>query len=126
MSTTLTYGLKNPVNGDRGSVWFPDMNSNIVQLDAHTHDGVTSAPIASKNVTKGSVTVSSGGSWTANGTGSYYQDKTCPTGYTMDAASIQVHLSSGDIIYPTIERLTSTTFRIYSLDSTLAYTVLFT
>ena len=119
---TLTYGLKNPENGDRGSVWFTALNDDIVQLDAHTHDGVSSALIPAKNISKGSVVTST---WTSNGTGSFRQDLTVPTGYNMDDYSMTVRITGSDIIMATIERLTSTTFRIYTLDNALAYTVIF-
>lgn len=120
----LSYGFKNPENGDKGSIWFPALNFNIVQLNGHTHDGVTSALINSAALVGGSVSIPSG-SWTLDVTGRYKQDVTVPAGFTMDAFNILVRLSTGDLIYPSIEKLTSTTFRIYTLDNTLTYTAVF-
>lgn len=125
MATTLSYGFINPQNGDKGSTWFPAMNSNIVQLNNHNHDGVTSAPITASYITKGTVTVSSG-SWVSDGTGRFRQDVTVPSGFNMDDYTIQVRLqSNGYIIHPSFEKLTTNTFRIYSLDNTLTYLVVF-
>lgn len=122
---TLSYGFKNPDNGDKGSVWFPALNFNIVQLNNHTHDGATSAFITAANIQSGTVSVPSG-SWTVTGTGKYQQDVTVPSGFTMDTSSMQVRLAStGHYIYPTIEKLTTSTFRIYTLDNTLTYTAVF-
>lgn len=50
MATTLPYGLVKPVDGDRGSVWFPALAADIVQLDAHTHNGVDSAQLGNSGI----------------------------------------------------------------------------
>lgn len=125
MATTLSYGFINPANGDKGSVWFPALNANIVQLNGHSHNGTDSAPISAQYITKGTVAILSGG-WTSNGTGSFRQTVTVPSGFNMSDYSITVYLTAtGHVIYPTIEKLTGTTFRIYTLDNTLAYTAVF-
>lgn len=121
----LSYGFRNPENGDKGSVWFPALNFNIVQLNSHNHDGSTSSLINAAVIVGGSVSIPSG-SWVSDVTGRYKQDVTVPAGFTVDSYNIQVRItSSGHIIYPTIEKLTSTTFRIYTLDNTLSYTAVF-
>ena len=119
---TLSYGYKNPENGDRGSIWFPALNDNIVRLNGHTHDGSNSPLIAATAVTKGTVTTST---WSANGTGSYRQTLTVPSGFNMDDYSISVYDASGIRVLPSIEKLSTTTFRIYTLDNTFVYTVIF-
>jgi hypothetical protein len=124
MAVTLSYGYINPENGDKGSVYYPALNSNITRLNGHDHDGVDSALLNAANIQKGTVTISSG-SWTSNGTGSYKQDVTVPSGFNMSDYSITVYLSTGHPIYPTIEKLTATTFRIYTIDNTLTYTAVF-
>jgi hypothetical protein len=120
----LSYGYKQPENGDKGSVWFPALNDNITRLNSHNHDGSNSSQLSATAILKGSVTCASG-SWTSNGTGSFKQDVTCPSGYNMDDYIIEVRISGSHIIYPTIERLTATTFRIYTLDNTLTYVATF-
>lgn len=125
MATTLSYGYVQPANGDNGAIWFPALNTNITLLNGHTHDGVTSAPISGTSITAGTVSVPSG-SWTSDGTGRFKQDVTVPTGFNMDSFTITVRISSsGYIINPTIEKLTTTTFRIYGPDNTLTYTAAF-
>lgn len=120
----LSYGYKQPENGDKGSVWFPALNDNITRLNSHNHDGSNSSQLSATSILKGSVTCASG-SWTSNGTGSFKQDVTCPSGYNMDDYIIEVRISGSHLIYPTIERLTATTFRIYTLDNTLTYVATF-
>jgi hypothetical protein len=124
MATTLSYGFIQPQNGDKGSVWFPALNDNIQQLNDHTHDGVTSALISSASLTTGTVSIPAA-SWVLDVTGRYKQDVTVPAGYNMDDYAIMFKLSTGEIIVPSITRLTGTTFRIFGPDNTLTYTAVF-
>lgn len=124
MATTLTYGYIQPVNGDKGSTWFPALNDNIQQLNDHAHNGVDSAPISGANITSGSVTIPAA-SWVSDGTGRFRQDVTVPAGYNMDSYSIIFKLSTGEIILPSITRLSATSFRIFGPDNTLTYTAVF-
>lgn len=50
MATTLTYGLVKPVTGDTGAVWFPAMEANITQLDAHDHNGTNSPQLSNTGI----------------------------------------------------------------------------
>lgn len=121
---TLSYGYQQPENGDKGSVWFPAMNDNITQLNDHDHDGVDSALLSAKNIQKGAVTIQAA-SWTADVTGRYKQTVTVPTGFNMDDYSITVRISGSHIIYPTIDRASSSSFIIYTPDNTLTYVAVF-
>jgi len=120
----LSYGYKQPENGDRGSVWFPALNFNITRLNGHSHNGTDSAPINSANITKGTVNVPAA-SWVLVSSGKYSQVVTCPAGFNMDDYNITVKISGGDIIYPTIVRSSLTTFTIYTLDNALTYKAYF-
>lgn len=53
MATTLTYGLVKPVTGDPGSTWFPAIEGDITQLDAHNHDGANSAQLTNSGIATG-------------------------------------------------------------------------
>ena len=122
----LSYGFKQPENGDRGSIWFPALNYNIQQLNDHTHDGSNSALINGAAVVAGTVSIPSA-SWVSDGTGRYRQDVTCPAGYTLtNVYHIQIFITStGHPILPTIEKQSSSVFRIYTPDNTLSYTAVF-
>lgn len=124
MATTLTYGYIQPQNGDKGSVWFPALNDNIQQLNDHAHNGVDSAPISAANVTSGTVTIPAA-AWVLDVAGRYKQDVTTPAGYNMDSYSILFKLSTGEIITPSITRLSLTSFRIFGPDNTLTYSAVF-
>lgn len=121
----LSYGFKQPENGDKGSVWFPALNFNITQLNNHAHNGVDSALVNQSNVVGASVSVPSG-SWTADGTGRWKQTVNVPAGYNMTDFSIKFLItSSGLQIYPTIEKVNTTSFTVYTNDNSLTYSAVF-
>ena len=121
----LSYGFQNPENGDRGAVWFAALNADIVKMNDHTHDGSNTAQLNTGNMIGGSVSILAA-AWTADGTGRYKQTVTCPAGFTIDSYAVKFSLTStGHIIYPSIEKVSATTFIIYTLDNSLAYTAVF-
>jgi hypothetical protein len=121
---TLSYGYKRPQSGDRGALWFPAMEANIERLNDHDHDGVDSSLLSAGVIVKGSVTVAAA-SWTLLSTGKYKQTVTCPAGFNMTDHIPSVRLATGHIIHPTIEKVSNTTFDIYTLDNSLTLTVIF-
>lgn len=121
---TLTYTRQKPENGDKGSIFWDALADNIVLDDAHTHDGVTSATIAAKNVTRGSVAVTGAG-WAASGT-RYRKTVTVPTGYSLATNQPMFLLNaSGDRFYPHYEKITNTSFYLYMPVDNLAVDVIF-
>lgn len=124
MATTLSYGYINPQNGDPGSTWFPALNSNITQLNNHNHDGVTSALLAATSITSGSVSIPSG-SWSLVEAGKYEQTVTAPSGFNMTQYSITFYLSTGEIVVPSIQQLSSTSFKVFSPLNFISYTAVF-
>lgn len=121
MSSTVTSnGYYKPNNGDRGT-WWTDLNSNTQRLNDHTHDGNDSEPIPTSNLTKGSLSVSAA-SWAAvaGQAGTYRQLCTHATGYSFPTACMTFYLtSSGHQIFPSIEKVSNSTFYIYINDNTL-------
>lgn len=119
--TTLSMGYLKPANGDTGDVFFPAMATNIQQLNDHTHDGVTSKLLSSLSQSIVS------GSWAAApiGGGVYRQTITVPAGYSFDQCEIWFRLSTGQNVYPSVERISSTTYFIYVNDNTLNITAFY-
>lgn len=113
----LNYGYFQPENPDSGDAWFPAMETNMTQLAAHNHDGVTSAPLATQQQ---SILSSN---WISQGGGSYRQLLTVPTGLSYDTCHVWVKKSSGDYVYADVRRVSATTFYIYTTDNTLNLTV---
>lgn len=114
---TLSKGYKKPQNPDTGDVWFPAMETNMQLLNDHNHDGVTSQPLAtiSQSIDNSA--------WLAVSGGLFRRLLTVPTGLTYDTCDIWVLRSTGERTYATLERVSSTTFFLYTNDNTLAYTV---
>lgn len=115
---TLSYGYLKPQSPDTGDVFFPALAADIQQLNDHTHDGVTSAPLAAQTQ---SILAAN---WAAApiGGGVYRQLLTVPAGMSFDVAQIWWKLSSGQYVYPSVERVSATTYYVYTNDNSLTYT----
>lgn len=124
--TTLSYGYKLPADGDLGSVFFPAMEDNITRLNSHDHDGTDSALITAGNISKGTVSAASGSWGAAISTGVYRQLLTVPSGFNFDNHTPSARITStGHIVYPTFEKVTTTTFYVYTSDNSVGYTIIF-
>lgn len=121
---TLSFGFQLPEDGDKGPVVFPALESNIQQLNDHDHDGSNSTKLTSAAFNPSSVTLAAG-SWVLVGNGIYKQTVTLPGALTYDSTGFDVRLPSGDIVYPTIEKVSSTQYDIYTNDNSIGMTVLY-
>lgn len=115
---TLTYGVKKPESGDRGSVFWPAMEDNFQQLNDHTHNGTDSAKLTSASVTDVVQTIAAA-SWVAQGGGTYKQTVTMPGGMAYDDFGIVFKLSTGDIIYPSVAKVGASSYDVWINDNTL-------
>jgi len=126
MSTTLSYGFKKPANGDRGTTFFPDLADDIQQLNDHTHNGTNSAALTIQAVAITTASIPSG-SWVATSGGTYRQLVTLPGTLTYDTVAMEFRLTaSKNIVYPSIEYVSSTTYYVYTNDNSLAMTAIYT
>lgn len=92
------------------------MERNLQKLNDHSHNGVNGARIAATTADV------SAGAWGSDLGGSRYrQTITLPSGFTFDTVRIEVRRSTGEMCYPTIEKISSTTFYLYTNDNSLAY-----
>ena len=118
---TLTYGLQQPESGDKGSIFFPALEENIAQLDAHTHDGSTSSKIASSGITPVTQSITAG-SWVASGN-TYRQLVTVPGAITIDdKVPVFKDPTTLERYYLPIEKVTAATYYVYCNDNTVAVT----
>lgn len=115
---TLTYGYKKPETNDRGSVVFPAMEDNITRLNGHNHDGSNSAQLPATSMVATTQTILAA-DWVDQTNGMYRQLVTLPAGFTYDTVSVNVRLTSGHYIYPTIEKVSATTMYVYINDNSL-------
>lgn len=122
MGTTLSHGYFQPAPGDTGDVWFPAMSTNMQLLNNHTHNGTDAAFLA---VISQSILAAN---WGAPTNGSYTQTITMPaspTGLTYDSCQLEFRLSTGEPIYPSVTRISSTSYSVTTNDNTQTYTAFY-
>ena len=125
MATTTTYGYKLPETGDSGATLFADLESNITRVDSHNHDGTNSPALTAQAIEAVEQTISSG-SWVASGaTGHYRQLVTVPSGFDYDAVQIGFRTSAGAQIHPTVEKVSATTYYVYTTDNTIDFVAVY-
>lgn len=123
-ATTTTYGYKMPTRNDRGSEVFDALEANITRSDIHSHDGSNGAKINPKDFSKTTTTLALA-SWVAvaGQTGTYRQLLTVPAGYTLDESLVKCFVGSGseagNILFLSIEKVSSTTAYVYINDNTI-------
>lgn len=133
MAVTLTNNRIRPQDGDQGQVVFDALENNINLDDAHIHDGVNSEKLSTSLFTRGTVAVPNSG-WSASGD-LFRQTVTFPSGYStangsdFGNAHIRYFLNGGTLdgeeVYPKTEKITATTFYLYSPVSNQAFDLVF-
>lgn len=113
----LSYGYEKPQNTDTGDIYFPAMERNIQRLNDHNHNGIDSAPISMTTILIDST------NWTVStlGEGLYEQTVSMPTGFDYDDFLMDFRLSTGEVVYPYVERVTGSSFKLFTNDNTLDY-----
>jgi hypothetical protein len=118
--STLSHDYEKPSNPTYGDVFWPAMERNIQRMNDHTHDGDDGELIAKDTGSAAS------GSWGSDlGGGSYRQIITLPNNRQFDSTEIQFRLSTGEVIYPTVEKISGTTFYVYTNDNSKTFTILY-
>jgi hypothetical protein len=129
MPTTLSKGYKVPSTGERGT-WWTNLTDNWTRVNSHVHDNSDSARVECKNLTHGSNTILAA-SWaaTTGQAGTYEQTITVPSGYDVATVTMSFYVNSGsesgNMIFPTITKVTATTYKIYINDNSLDLKVLY-
>jgi len=125
MSKELSQGVKKPETDDTGDSFFPDLEEDIQFLNDHKHGGGTDGKRLA--VTTQDVPT---GSWVAESGGRFSQTITITdanSAFTVDGISMEFRLtSSGHIVYPTVEKVTATTYKIYTNDNSVGFTAIYT
>jgi hypothetical protein len=119
MATILSTGLRKPANPDTGDTFYQDMADAIQRLNDHTHNGADGQLLA---ITSQNILAAA---WVATSGGTYRQLVTLPGTLTYDTITIEWRLSTGERVHPTVERVSATTFYVYTNDNTLQYKALY-
>lgn len=126
MPVTLSFGYVKPVSGDRGAVFWPALEDNIIQLNNHNHDGADSARLttAATEVLTSSI---ASGSWVSQGNGTYKQTITLPaTVSEFNKVMVNFKDSSGNYYHLKTARVTATTYDVYINDNSVSLTAVYT
>ncbi len=128
MATTLNYGFILPNTGDKGSVWFPALETNITKLADHNHNDSNSARIPSTNISAVKVSlddpVLGQPAWTTESAGKFYKDITIPNDANYADVFVMVKNAAGEQMFLDIKPVSGNTkkFKVYSNDSGLSAT----
>lgn len=126
MSTTLSKGYKKPATGDRGSVWFSNLEDNIDLVNSHEHDGTDGEKIKSKNISSTTSSIASGDWGSDSGGSTYSATVTFPSGVTYENHTLSfIDDATGDRIFPTVTKASSTTMTVTVNDNTLDLTIVY-
>lgn len=122
MSTTLSFGWIVPSSGDRGSVFFPALESNIQKSNDHTHNGTNSANLSPSAIsTTGFTSAISAASWGSATNGIYTQSVTVPAGVT-EVNNYNVYFynsSTMERLLLSMTRTAATTYNVSINDNTV-------
>lgn len=121
---TGSYGYQIPEDGDKGNEVFPALVDDLEQLDEHDHDGVNSAALTRTAMASTTQSLSAG-DWSATSGGNYRQLVAMPAGLLYNTMSMTFRLANGDPYFPTVEKVSSTSFYVYINDNTQDVTVLY-
>ena len=123
MATTLSNGYILPQTGDRGSVWFPALESNIQRLNDHNHDGNNSEKLSSSAFDSLTDQILPA-AWVLQGNGLYRAAVTMPGSLQFDTKIIKTR-ANGRSLYADIEKLTANSFYVYVNDNSLTVGILY-
>lgn len=121
---TLQYGYKKPEDGDTGDIFCPALADNVDLIVAHSHDGINSKTISTAGITKPDKIIAGSGAWSAvSGKGLYQQTITLGSA-TYENTRFECRIGSGstgagNIIFPTIEYVSGSSFTIIVNDNSI-------
>jgi hypothetical protein len=122
---TLSYGYKKPQAGDKGTPLFQALEENIQRVNDHNHDGVNSPALTAQSL-QGIPQSILAANWVAFGpTGHYRQLVTMFAGFNFDTCYTSFRKTTGEMIYPTVERFSATQFYVYTTDPTLDFVAVY-
>lgn len=118
--STLSKGYLKPGNPTTGDLWFPALETDIQLMNDHIHDGLLG------NVTPSAIANILAASWgAASADGMYTQTITMPAGRSYDTTQISFRYSTGELVFPTVTRVSASQYTVQTNDNTKAYIALY-
>jgi len=117
---TLTYGQQIPDTGDSGVPLFAALEANFTRTDGHSHNGIDSALLSAQSFQgiADTILAANWATYVGGPVGHYRQLVTMHTGFLFDTSKIGFRTTDGKYIYPTVERVSNTTYYLYTIDNT--------
>lgn len=117
---TLSHGYLQPENPDTGDVFWPALSADILLMNNHIHDGVlgTVLPTVTQTLSSASWGAPASGDPFFNQVGTYVQTVTLPAQFSYDSVALGFRLSNGTVIVPTVIRVSSSQYKVYTNDNT--------
>ena len=121
MAVTLSHGYVKPANPDTGDVFWPALAGDIQLMNDHIHDGNLGnvLPTVTQNILAASWAAVAGQA------GTYSQVVTVPTQFSYDSVEIGFRLSNGNKILPTVARVSSSQYTVYTNDNSQNYVAVY-
>jgi hypothetical protein len=125
MSDTLSFGYIKPTTGDRGQALFDLLEQNIQRLNDHNHNGSNSSAINTASIGKVTQSISASG-WNTPIDGVYSQVVAMTGGLQYDTTTITLRNSAnGKPLFLSVERVDSSTFRMFCNDPSINILVIY-
>lgn len=123
MVKDLSHGVEKPEVDDTGDVWLPAVARNAQRLNDHNHNGTNSPfiPLTTQTLDSGDWALDPA----SNANSQYSQTVTVPNSRNYDDVMIQFRLSDGTVFYPSVEKQSATTYKVYINDNSQSLTVLY-
>ncbi len=130
MPVTLSYGYIKPITGDTGATFWSNLEADITQLNSHSHNGIDSAILSSTSITPVADTTSIVAvNWVLVSLGTYRMAVTTPPSISFDSYGLSFQITNGtDVgarVFPTVVKISATSYYVYTNDNTVNMTVLY-
>mgnify|MGYP003650924086 CR=1 FL=1 len=120
---TLSNGYLLPDTGDRGSAWFPAIESNIQRLNDHNHNGSNSEKLNSESTASLTDQILPA-SWAVQPSGLYRATVSMPGSLEFDTKIIQLRTNNKPL-HGDMQKVTSNSFYVFVNDNSLTVEVIY-
>lgn len=122
MAITLSFGYIKNQTGDKGSVFFPDLEFNIQRINDHTHNGVNSSKLTNAAIDSATQNILAA-AWVLV-SGEYKQTITVPAGVNLSKHYPRFkNTTTGEVLFLSIIILTDSTYEVFINDNSVALQV---
>jgi hypothetical protein len=125
MAITLSFGYIKNQTGDKGSVFWPDLEFNIQRINDHSHNGVNSAKLTTASIDALTNNVLAAG-WepVVDQLGTFKQTVTSPAGVNLDKHYPRFkNEATGEVLFLSFVQLNDSQYDVYINDNTVALQV---